>query len=86
MARHTTYPESVLPPGPWHVVGNKILAGKLTVGVIMSANAHAVAEQIAVIVNESASVMGVIDSLQAQVNALNEENERLRDSLAYGDD
>ena len=75
----TTFAESVLPPAPWRVVGNKILAGETAAAVIVSRNAHAVAMQIVEIVNQSEGVSGVIRSLADKVGKLEGEIERLRD-------
>lgn len=75
----TTYAESVLPPGPWRVVGNKILAGDTAVAVIVSRNAHAVAMQITEIVNQSEGVSGVIRALTAKIDRLEGEVASLQD-------
>lgn len=67
-----------MPPGPWRVVGNKILAGNVAVAVVVSTHAHAVAEGIVEVVNADPGTDSLIDELQAKVKSLTEEIESLR--------
>lgn len=44
---HYEADEDMLPPGPWHAKGNKVMAGGQTVAVVVCPRAAAVAHRIA---------------------------------------
>ena len=73
--KHVSFAESVLPPVPWTVADNQILAGDMVVATVSCRNAEAVARQIADTMNRVVEV----EALHHEMRILRREIEALED-------
>ena len=72
---HYEAEEDLLPPGPWHSRGNKVMAGGQTVAVVVCRHSVAVARRIAIMGHPNDNEE--ITRLRKRVEALEAENTEL---------